>query len=144
MRVITAVAVSIVLSATGARCGPLEDAERMQASPEHQQFIALAQQEIVSLCENRFPYQQRIFEVCVEKQKLAKEGVDKLVAGMWHLHNMGDRSDRIASDVMKVANQICTNKAMAASDDYKMDWVVRFYCFKQQIDERVAISKRPS
>jgi len=101
---------------------------------------ALTRQQIVSLCENRFPYSAHYQEVCIEKQQIGKAGVDKLRAQMWKLHYTGDPSDRRTSDTMRLFDKVCQNKAVR-SPESNTDWVEQFYCFKHKLDEAAAAGR---
>ncbi len=101
---------------------------------------ALNRQQIVSLCESRFPYSGHFQETCIEKQRIGKAGIEKLRSQMWHLHYSKDPSDRRLSDTMRGWDKACELKANRLSPD-GIDWVTQFYCFKHKIDEAAAAGR---
>lgn len=101
---------------------------------------ALTRQQMVSLCEDRFPYSGHLRDVCIEKQRIGKAGVDKLRGQMWHLHYSKDASDRRLSDTMRLFDKVCENKVNRSSLD-RIDWVEQFNCFKHKIDEAAAAGR---
>ncbi|WP_156947313.1 hypothetical protein [Bradyrhizobium sp. WSM3983] len=101
---------------------------------------ALTRQQIVSLCEDRHPYSNHLREICIEKQRIGKAGVDRLRGEMWHLHYSSDASDRRLSDTMRLFDKVCENKVNRLSPD-QTDWVEQFNCFKHKIDEAAAAGR---